>query len=64
MARYATVQMVAQMFNVTTQTVRNWVKQGTIPSYQLTPKDGDKKHGSKVFIKLEDVEKALKRGKR
>lgn len=53
-AKYVTVKQAADWLEVTPQTIRNWIKGGLFPAYQLNP-------SGRVLIKLRDIERAIKK---
>ena len=59
-----TIQQAADYLGYSTQTVRNWVCWGILPSYQLTmnPSKGKSRPG-RILVKKEDIETALDEGR-
>ena len=47
---------VAEQLGVTSQTVRNWIRDGLIRAYRLNP-------AGSILVKQEDLERAIEEGK-
>ena len=49
---YLTVKQAADFLNVTDGTIRNWIREGVFPAYQVNP-------GGRILLKSSDIEKAI-----
>lgn len=54
--RWLTIKGAAQWLEVTEQTIRNWIKQGVFPAYQINPT-------GRILIKKEDIVEAIEGGR-
>lgn len=54
--KWVTIKGAALWLGVTEQTIRNWIKQGVFPAYQINPQ-------GRVWIKMEDLVGAIEGGR-
>jgi len=54
--KWLTVKGAAQWLGVTEQTIRNWIRQGLFPAYQVNPQ-------GRVLIKMEDISSTIEEGR-
>lgn len=51
---YLTIKQVAQLLGVHDNTIRNWIREGIFPAYQLNP-------SGRILLKSTDIEKAIEK---
>ena len=52
---YISVQQAAGLLHVHPNTIRNWIKNGVLPSFQLNP-------GYRILLRTEDIDRLFDKG--